>query len=427
MDLEESSRANSSSCSSSYDDKYPPKQKRTEVSSSSEPDRRNFSRGSESSIEPNISGFIEMDQARDSLQETAVPEFIDISEIDRRPKRDRTSTPKQVPGELTSMLTFSMTNCPDDDSSYVSESHSSMGSEVSDQSDNEQDSDNDAVIDKIIARRIDTLNNWKKRCEVMNTSEIECGSLWHGDFNHRNMIADSDGDMKEERFLVKWVDSAYIHCSWELKEVLLEKTVNGKSQLESFERRFGETGYRFDVGERALGEFFNPLFVQIGRIMHIHSANGFSYKGAVHPPLILDKKHPDYESGSGHLFLITWENTSYSESTYEHERDLVMMGVDYLSHLDAFWKRSKKPDSKAIKKDLMKHNRSFNRLKRIFRPTNYVNDQNLVMYSSYTKEVQAKVFRNGGQLLDYQAEGVCWLLGNHVNRRSSILADVSFY
>ena len=41
----------------------------------------------------------------------------------------------------------------------------------------------------------------------------------------------------------------------------------------------------------------------------------------------------------------------------------------------------------------------------------------------YQQELQNFVFKNGGQLRDYQAEGVSWMLSNFINKRSGILAD----
>ena len=35
----------------------------------------------------------------------------------------------------------------------------------------------------------------------------------------------------------------------------------------------------------------------------------------------------------------------------------------------------------------------------------------------------SKSFKNGGQLRGYQAEGVSWMLSNHINNQGSILAD----
>lgn len=41
----------------------------------------------------------------------------------------------------------------------------------------------------------------------------------------------------------------------------------------------------------------------------------------------------------------------------------------------------------------------------------------------YKRKLQAYTFKNGGQLRDYQSEGVAWMVANFVNNRSSILAD----
>jgi SNF2 family DNA or RNA helicase len=42
---------------------------------------------------------------------------------------------------------------------------------------------------------------------------------------------------------------------------------------------------------------------------------------------------------------------------------------------------------------------------------------------AYQTDLEKHIFKNGGQLRDYQAEGVSWLMSNYVNQRSSILAD----
>lgn len=45
------------------------------------------------------------------------------------------------------------------------------------------------------------------------------------------------------------------------------------------------------------------------------------------------------------------------------------------------------------------------------------------MVSSFQNILADEIYPNGGQLRDYQAEGVSWMLSNLINRRSSILAD----
>lgn len=41
----------------------------------------------------------------------------------------------------------------------------------------------------------------------------------------------------------------------------------------------------------------------------------------------------------------------------------------------------------------------------------------------YQNDLEQHVFKNGGRLRDYQAEGVSWMMANFINKRCSILAD----
>ena len=46
-----------------------------------------------------------------------------------------------------------------------------------------------------------------------------------------------------------------------------------------------------------------------------------------------------------------------------------------------------------------------------------------IMVAAYQKDLADEIYPNGGQLRDYQAEGVSWMIANLINERSSILAD----
>lgn len=50
-------------------------------------------------------------------------------------------------------------------------------------------------------------------------------------------------------------------------------------------------------------------------------------------------------------------------------------------------------------------------------------EEKLEEVADYQKQLEDHMFPNGGQLRDYQAEGVSWLMANWINHRSSILAD----
>jgi SNF2 family DNA or RNA helicase len=43
--------------------------------------------------------------------------------------------------------------------------------------------------------------------------------------------------------------------------------------------------------------------------------------------------------------------------------------------------------------------------------------------AAYQKQLADVIYPNGGQLRDYQAEGVSWMMANYLNGRSSLLAD----
>jgi hypothetical protein len=181
----------------------------------------------------------------------------------------------------------------------------------------------------------------------MNTSEIENGSCWFQD----DSDSDSDNDSGngkpdntfQEQYLVKWSDLSYFHCLWELENNLMDQVENLKTYLTSFFCR-SENGLLFTADEQGDGEYFEPSWVQVDRILEIQEPEqteektvGKSSKqrrlsdtenteSSKHG-IALDKEHPDYESGTGRQFLVKWGNTAYSECTYKFERDLILNKV----------------------------------------------------------------------------------------------------
>ena len=138
--------------------------------------------------------------------------------------------------------------------------------------------------------------------------------------------------------------------------------------------------------------------------------------------IILDVNHPDFEEGTGRQFHVKWVNKTYSESNYEFERDLILNEVEYLDELAAYERRSVKPTKSQMQKLEKKNDTEKKKLYKIFGEN--VNDEKKgEEIQKYQKELENHVFKNGGQLRDYQAEGVSWLMANHTNKRSSILAD----
>jgi len=138
--------------------------------------------------------------------------------------------------------------------------------------------------------------------------------------------------------------------------------------------------------------------------------------------IVLDVNHPDFEKGTGRQIQVKWVNKPYSEGCYEFERDLILSEVEYLDELADFQRRSAKPTEDDMKQLAKKGKEEKKKLYKTFR--NKVANKNREQdIQKYQKELENHVFKNGGQLRDYQAEGVSWLMANHANDRSSILAD----
>jgi chromodomain-helicase-DNA-binding protein 7 len=280
-------------------------------------------------------------------------------------------------------------------------------------SDDDSDEDDEPMkIQRIIGCKSETLEKWNKICKSMNTSEVEDGSRW---FQEDKSVGDEN--KYEKRYLVKWSDFSFLHCSWETEKDLLELVENSKTYLSTFQRK-SHNGYLFDADERMDGEFFDPSYIQIERILEVSSPDSEEQN-----ELIFDKSHPEYDSGTGRQFLIKWGNLPYTDSTYEFERDLILMEVEYEDHVRAFQDRQSKPTKLAMKKAESTREATMRQLYKAFGEKVMVTDEKETLIEEYKKKLEDHIYRNGGQLRDYQAEGVAWLLSNHVNKRCSILAD----
>jgi len=325
----------------------------------------------------------------------------------------------------------------------VSDESEESSSSEEDSSDPEED-EGELKVQRIIACRSETVCAWREICNKMNTSEIENGSRWFQDDSDSDSDDDSGNGKPDntfqERYLVKWSDLSYLHCSWELENDLMDQVENSKTYLTSFFRR-SENGLLFTADERGDGEYFDPSWVQVDRILEIQEPEqteektvGKSSKrrrlsdtenteSSKHG-IILDKEHPDYESGTGRQFLVKWGNTAYSECTYEFERDLILNEVEYEEEVESFCRRSKKPNKSDMNKALNSIEHQTRRLYKIFGEKLKLDEKEREgKIKDYQTKLTDHVFPNGGQLRDYQSEGVSWLMSNHVNKRSSILAD----
>lgn len=292
----------------------------------------------------------------------------------------------------------------DEESASNSEFHSSMSSV-----DDEHDGDL-ASIHTIIAKRKFSKHKWNDVCKNMNTCEIERGSLWSNARREMNAI---ELHREEIRYLIRWEDCSYIHCSWETERDLLEYTSNGEYQVRAFNAQFNDSGTRHDASQRNNGEFFDPDYIKIDRILDIQEG---PYKGKV----IFDPNDSYYGRGTGRQFLIKWKSRNYGESSYEHERDLINMNIEYESHVQLYLKRIQKPSTQKLKDSFVHQERYIRSLYKVLGDT--VSDKNDKV-QEYVKELQNVPYPVDRQLRSYQAEGLAWLIGNYINRRSSILAD----
>jgi hypothetical protein len=211
--------------------------------------------------------------------------------------------------------------------------------------DEESDTDDDdegLKIQRIIACKSLTRKDWKRICDKMNTSEVDFGSRWFQEGGKDvNVLGDNTF---EERFLVKWSELSYLHCSWETESDLIDQVDNAKQYLSTFFRK-SENGLLFSADERCDGDFFDPGYVQVDRILEVHLPESYDENAKTDQKkygIIRDRDHEDFEGGTGRQFLIKWTNMTYSESSFEFERDLILNDVDYEDQVKSFVDRSNK-------------------------------------------------------------------------------------
>jgi hypothetical protein len=208
----------------------------------------------------------------------------------------------------------------------------------------------------------------------------------------------------------------------------------GKQQLTRFFRK-SQNGLLYDADARCDGDYFDPGWVQVDRVLEVHlPEDGGDYPAITlesedaHRPedygIVFDKSDEGYEEGTGRQFLIKWVNLGYTEATYEFERDLILKDVEYKSHVKAYLKRSSKPHKSDIRDALKKGEALRRQLYKTFGDSSPIEQSKRdVEVEKFKANLQSEVHKNGGQLRDYQAEGVTWMISNYVNNRGFILAD----
>ncbi|GAX26228.1 chromodomain-helicase-DNA-binding protein 7 [Fistulifera solaris] len=311
------------------------------------------------------------------------------------------------------------------------EPHSDDGNESSDEqasnaSSEEDDEDDEPLkIQRILASRSEPRGRWNEICRNINTSEIDYGSRWFQSSEGK------DDDIYEERFLVKWADLSYLHVSWETQADMVDQVEGAKTYLTTFFRK-SHHGLLFTADERNDGDYFDPAFTEIDRILGVSPPDKFEHElmtlekedeyDANSFGMVFDKSDPSFENGTGRQFLIKWKNMPYTDATYEFERDLILCEVEYKDHVKAFLRRSHKPSRKEMELVLREGQLERRRLENdVFGIED--EEERAAEIEKYQKELQSVVYKNGGQLRDYQAEGIAWMLVNYLDHRCSILAD----
>ena len=99
---------------------------------------------------------------------------------------------------------------------------------------------------------------------------------------------------------------------------------------------------------------------------------------------------------------------------------MILNKVNYEEHLASFNKRKVKPTKEDMSRRDNAAETGARMLYKIFGDNIKKSDE---ANEEYRKTLEEREYKNGGQLRDYQAEGVSWLISNHVNDRGSILAD----
>jgi len=305
---------------------------------------------------------------------------------------------------------------------------SSKSSKVVEQHDSEWDEDEEdepLKIQRILGSKSEQRKTWNAICAKKNTSEVEHGSMWY----QKDTV---DEQVFEERYFVKWNGLSYLHCSWETQGDLDSQVENARNYFSTYFRK-SKDGFLYTPEERGDGEYFDPAFTQVDRILEVslgkdhfeatvEEEEGFGSDsfGMVH-----EKADEGFEHGVGRQFLVKWGNSPYSEATYEYERDLLINDVEYKEQLKAYHKRNAKPNrNKQLKrlKAADAHGRQL--YQKTFGENSNINEKEREeLRAVYQKELRDTPFKNGGQLRDYQAEGVSWMIANYLNNRSCILAD----
>jgi chromodomain-helicase-DNA-binding protein 7 len=102
----------------------------------------------------------------------------------------------------------------------------------------------------------------------------------------------------------------------------------------------------------------------------------------------------------------------------------MLMDVDFREKLKEYYERTKKPSRDQLAERKKKSDLAKRAAYKLFGDNSDIQHEDKVkQVAQYQAELQEHIYINGGQLRDYQAEGVTWFLANYINERSCIMAD----
>jgi hypothetical protein len=178
---------------------------------------------------------------RSSLEETSAQ-----SDDESAPKQQRKKQTIKSPAKRHTIKR--MSKAPEHHSDESSDSFEEAESEDEDNDDSDDDDEQEDIkIAKVIAAKSLTLAEWKEQTSSINTTEITNGSRWI-----QETSPDENLNKYEERFLVKWQDLSYLHCSWETERDLVEFCEGAKQRLSTFFRK-SVGGLLYEADERLDG------------------------------------------------------------------------------------------------------------------------------------------------------------------------------
>lgn len=282
--------------------------------------------------------------------------------------------------------------------------------------------ENAYIVEKILAREVHTIKEWRRLRENKTTRFLQNASIFLDDEDDENEengeknvstesnSADQDvvvivggepeqpksrDEQEEERFLIKWKNLSYIHASWETEKNLLEVDRNVKGKIQ----RFREKEMMGLLTDRLHGdEYFNPEFRDVDRILDIQDKPGDKYTPV----------DEDGDSGENKLryMLVKWKALPYDAITWEREDDIRDDAA--IKEYDARVLRAARrykvlSNSKSSKRRQERKNYQFRGYSATNRPP--------------FKDTQTM------ELRDYQLTGVNWMLLNWYQHRNSMLAD----